>query len=230
MGEAARTTALATLDSLELRLQRVEYYLSGSDNTEDILQQVAARGQDHTVQARLARLEQGLGKLSLRSHVVGDLLTLRESAFQWMFRAHSAKDAKYPDLFHATSSDVPTTLSVSELVAIINSCAPAFPTTASRLHAIRDMPIPSAESSAALIALHPGLIGVEMLQEAQAREMAELRIRSARAVQRWYELSVLGGSECWNEWECRVGEVEKRARREESHRAKEAEESVAYAS
>lgn len=58
--------------------------------------------------------------------------------------------------------------------------------------------------------------------------MAELRTRSARAIQRWYELGVLGESECWTEWEGRLVEVEKRVRREEGRMAKEVEEDEAY--
>ena len=58
--------------------------------------------------------------------------------------------------------------------------------------------------------------------------MADLRARSARAIQRWYELGVLGQSECWTEWEGRVMEVEKRVRREEGRMAKEVEEEQAY--
>ena len=77
MNETATATALATLDSLEARLQKVQWYLSGSDEMEDTLQGVIAQGQDYTVQVRLTRLENNLGKLSSRSPVVRDLLKLR---------------------------------------------------------------------------------------------------------------------------------------------------------
>ena len=125
-------------------------------------------------------------------------------------------------------TDVPTTLSTPEILAIVNSCAPSYQTTASRLNAIKDLPIPPAEASASLISLHPRLSELELLQDEQAREMADLRTRSARAIQRWYELGVLGESECWTEWEGRVVEVEKKVRREEGRLAKEIEENEAY--
>ena len=99
---------------------------------------------------------------------------------------------------------------------------------ASRLNAIKDLPIPSAESSASLIALHPRLANVELLQELQAREMAELRTRTASAIQRWYELGVLGESECWTEWEARVVNVEKKVRHDEIRQVQEAKESQTY--
>ena len=75
--ETATETALATLESLEARLQKVQWYLCGSAEVEDALRGVTAQGQDYTVQARLARLENELGKLSSKSPVVRDLLKLR---------------------------------------------------------------------------------------------------------------------------------------------------------
>ena len=69
---------------------------------------------------------------------------------------------------------------------------------------------------------------MELLQESQGREMAELRLRSASAIQSWYELSVLDGNECWTEWEGRMSNVEKYLRREERYSAREANEKQAY--
>ena len=69
---------------------------------------------------------------------------------------------------------------------------------------------------------------MELLQESRGKEVAELRARSAIAIQRWYELGVLSASECWTEWEQRVSNVEKRIRRKEGQHAREVEESKAY--
>ena len=60
--------------------------------------------------------------------------------------------------------------------------------------------------------------------------MAELRAKTASAIQRWYELRVLGESECWNEWEESLIAVEKRVRREEMDKVKEDRERQAYRS
>lgn len=87
---------------------------------------------------------------------------------------------------------------------------------------IQDLPIPSAESSASLISLHPRLAKIELLQQSQSEEMADLRHRTAAVLQRWYEIGVLAQGECWGEWEGRVMEVEKAARREEAARSREA--------
>ena len=80
MTNLSTSTALETLDALESRIQRVEWYLSGSDEVEDALQEVSAQGRDQTVQSRLARLENNLGKLSSSSQVVSGLLRLCQSA------------------------------------------------------------------------------------------------------------------------------------------------------
>ena len=75
MSETPTKIVQATLDSLEARLRKVQWYLSGSDDNqvEDTLRQARA---DDTVQARLVRLEKDLGKLSSRSAVVRDILKL----------------------------------------------------------------------------------------------------------------------------------------------------------
>ena len=50
---------------------------------------------------------------------------------------------------------------------------------------------------------------MELLQEAQMREIGELRKRSARVLERWYLVGVEGGNECAAEWEERTGVVER---------------------
>ena len=80
MGDGSTKIALETLDALESRLQRVVWYLSGENEVGDLLHKVKVEGRDQTVQARLARLENNLGKLSSRSHEVHQLLSLCKSA------------------------------------------------------------------------------------------------------------------------------------------------------
>ena len=80
MSDDSTKLALETLDALESRLQRVVWYLSGEDEVGDLLHKVKAEGRDQTVQARLARLENNLGRLSSKSHEVYQLLSLCKSA------------------------------------------------------------------------------------------------------------------------------------------------------
>lgn len=136
--------------------------------------------------------------------------------------AYTPSDSSHPDIFPSlTPADDHATFSNAEQLAIIDSYATLFPTTASRLTSVQNLPIPSAESSASLISLHPRLAKVELLQKSQSDEMADLRYRTAAVLQRWYEVGVLGQGECWSEWEGRVMEVEKAARREEAARSRE---------
>lgn len=79
MDESSNQTAIATLFSLEDRLRRLEWYLSGDDEVKDTLQRVIDQGKNNTVQARLGKLENDLDKLSTRSPIVYNLLKLRAS-------------------------------------------------------------------------------------------------------------------------------------------------------
>jgi hypothetical protein len=73
-----------------------------------------------------------------------------------------------------------------------------------------------------LIELQPRIDTLSKRQEEQAREVAELRVRTAKVLQRWYEVSVLGGGEVWGEWEGRIEGVERGVRRGEVNREREA--------
>ncbi|KAI4144936.1 MAG: hypothetical protein L6R39_003972 [Caloplaca ligustica] len=212
----ALETALATLDNLQYRLRRLEYFISGSDDAEGPLEAAVAKGRDHSIMARLAKLEHTLYSMSERLPVVHELLQLQ---------------AAHPTLFCTSQPDldaIPSSFSTEEVTGIVTAHAPLYPLTAFRLTSIRDINIPSSSLSTSLIALRPRLAQVAQLQDTQAKEMAELRARSAKAVQRWYELGVLGQGECWAEWEGRMEECEKKVRRLEGGRRKEVEEKEKY--
>lgn len=140
-------------------------------------------------------------------------------------------EAAYPSIFHPSSSDLdvrPSTLSTEELSAVVTAHAPLYPLTASRLTLIHDINIPSSSLSSSLIALKPRLAQLARLQDAQVKEMMELRATSAKVVQRWYELGVLAQGECWAEWEGRMEQCEKSLSRLESGRRREMEEKERY--
>lgn len=64
-------------------------------------------------------------------------------------------------------------------------------------------------SSAELVGLIPRVNRVEALQAAQGREMAELRGRTVRVLERWYLVGVEGVNECVAEWDERTLGVER---------------------
>ena len=63
--------------------------------------------------------------------------------------------------------------------------------------------------------LRPRIEAAERKELDQAKEIAELRVRSAYILQRWYEVSVLAGNECWVGWETRCEAAERGVRRKE---------------
>lgn len=208
-------TASETIDLLEARLRRIEYAVCGHIDTTSVT------SSDVSISAyeRLADLEHILHGLASKSRVIQDLLKLRESIvfYQgYLVVATNAflLDAKYPDLFQSIDPDIlPTTLDPSSILSIVLASASAYPSTASRLTSILDMPIPSAESSAQLIDLQPRIAKIEALQIAQNAELSALRQRTAAVIQRWYTVDILGTGETWAELEERVQHVEQKVRR-----------------
>ncbi|KAL8926230.1 MAG: hypothetical protein Q9208_003133 [Pyrenodesmia sp. 3 TL-2023] len=213
---AGHESALASLDNLQYRLRRLEYFISGSDNAQESLAAVVSKSREYNITSRLTKLEHTLHSISVKFPIIEELLQL---------------EAAYPTLFHPSLSDndaIPSTLSREEIAAIVTAHAPLYPLTASRLISIQDINIPSSSLSTQLIALRPRLAQLLKLQDVQSQEMAALRARSAKAVQRWYELGVLAQGECWAEWEGRMEECEKRVRRLEAERRKETQEKERY--
>ncbi|KAI9648984.1 hypothetical protein NHQ30_001550 [Ciborinia camelliae] len=188
-------TASETIDLLEARLRRIEYAVCGHIDTTSLTTS------DVSISAyeRLAELEHVLHGLASNSRVIQELLKLH---------------ARYPDLFKSIDPDqIPTTLDTSSILSIILASASSYPSTASRLTSILDMPIPSAESSAQLIDLQPRIAKIEALQMAQNAELSALRQRTAAVIQRWYTVDVLRTGESWAELEGRVQQVEQKVRR-----------------
>jgi hypothetical protein len=178
---------------------------------------MSASESSRTVTARLATLESGLNHLASRSKAVQDILRLRKISKQILESILICLENLHPDLYDLSNVEKdPLLLDVSSQLAIILASAPSYHSTASRLTSIHDVPLPRAESSAALVALQPRVGKMELLQESQARQMSDLRSRSAAVLERWYEIGVLGGGDCWDEWEGRIGRVERTLKRHEA--------------
>lgn len=123
---------------------------------------------------------------------------------------------RFPDLFQSQQpNEIPSTLTTTNIASIVLSCASSFPETASRLNSLKDLPIPDAALSTSLIALKPRLESVRKLQDEQASQVAELRARSAALLERYCEVGLVAGGECWAEFEDRVEVTEMAVRRME---------------
>lgn len=79
MGNLEEKTALATIDLLARRLQRLSFLLTGKDEAEELPHDAAGQEKDQTVFARLAIVESGLRRLSNNSPALGGLLKLCKS-------------------------------------------------------------------------------------------------------------------------------------------------------
>lgn len=203
--------AFSTLSNLESRLQHLEFLLSGStDPFGQPLPATKPMSADDTVAARLEKLEKQLRKLSDSSALVRSVLGLQK---------------RHPDLLTPGSQsdrDIPSTLDPGATVAIVLAHASAFPETASRLTSLKDLPVPDAAKSALLIELGPRIEEARKVQERQIKEVSELRIRSARLVEKWVGLQV-GTGDCWAEWEGRLNDAERGVRRVEVRRERDVE-------
>lgn len=214
----------ATIELLDARLRRLSYLLTGDTHwTGEPSLPEKPDNLDESISRRLLRLEKDLEKLSRNIPAIRDVIQLRTFSFHTPFPQIAPlttfTDDRFPDLFHSPTTTnpetIPDTLTNQNLASIVLSYASAFPETASRLTSLNDLPIPDAQSSAALIELQPQLDRVARGQEEKVRDISELRIRTARVLQRWYEVGLVGGGECWAEWEGRLEDVEREVKREE---------------
>ena len=81
--------------------------------------------------------------------------------------------------------------------------------------------IPESAPLVKLIAMQTRIDKLETKQMEQAQEFAELRARSARAVEKYYESGVLQMGEQWTEWEERLKDCEILVRRKEAAKRRE---------
>lgn len=204
-------TATETIDLLEARLRRIEYAVCGH------IDEATLGSQKESATKRMSELEYSLHQLASKSRVIQDLLKLRMypiPSLCYLKKTYNILDSSHPDLFQTLPPhEIPTTLDTTSLLSIILSSASSYPTTASRLTSVIDTPIPPTNLSAQLIDLQPRIAKIGTLQASQSTELAELRERSAMAIQQWYAMNILQSGDVWAEMEGRVGVVEQKVRR-----------------
>ncbi|EPS39700.1 hypothetical protein H072_6504 [Dactylellina haptotyla CBS 200.50] len=215
----SETLALQTLSSLSARLARIEHALVGTpaltpQNTSTPLSLHAAKinHRDHSIRARLSALEAALTRLANHSKPVHDLLSL-----------HAAYPEIFIDVLPAIQLPPSGGLSIEEKAAVVLSSAPGVQSVTSQLVSLRDLPVPDVDTSVKLVGLQPRLDKLVVMQEMQAREMADLRRRSLKVLERWYEVGVEGVNECFAEWDERVAKCERVVRRMAAENGEEGE-------
>ena len=101
------------------------------------------------------------------------------------------------------------------------SHATLFPETASRLSSLESLQIPRAEQSTKLSDLALEIGKVRQGQEELEQEVEALRQRSARILEWWVKVGVVGIGDLWEEWEDRLKDVERQVARSERRRKEE---------
>lgn len=198
-------TTVETLSLLEDRLRRVAFVLHGRADERD--EGTTADSTEASAIARLRNLEQSLQALAASSTAVGDVLALH---------------TKHPELFHAPdSTHVSSTPAPSSLASLILAHSQLYQSLASKLSQLQSSSIPDVASATKLIQLRPRIEAMRAKQSAQTQELADLRVRSARAVETWYEGGVLRMGDRWADWEERLRAAEITLRRREAAKKRE---------
>jgi hypothetical protein len=128
----------------------------------------------------------------------------------------------HPDLFAPSTGAFENTKSaeLSTLSSIILAHAMLYPETASRLSSLQSLQIPSADQSAKLLSLKPRLQQLQQEEQLLQGDVRELRERTARCLEWWVNIGVVGMGDVWEDWEKRISDVERNLIRWE-RRAKE---------
>jgi hypothetical protein len=206
MAVSTDETADASLDMLEARLQRVNYALNGDGEIEDASIHTSM---DHTAAHRLRNLERQMQLIANRSPAANEVLKLQ---------------AQHPNIFEqATGAEQTNTLPLAPQAALILAHAQLYSRVSGQLQSLQETSVPDPTSASKLRELQPRIEKAAARQQQQANEFAELRSRSAAAVERWYESGILGMAERWAEWEERMRDVEIVVRRLEAMKKREEE-------
>lgn len=134
----------------------------------------------------------------------------------------TAPASTHPDLFSPANanSDIPQSEDLSTLASIVLSHATLFPETASRLASLQTLHVPSAEHSSELTSLLPKLSQCKEAEQGMEDDIRELQERSARCLEWWVKIGVVGMGEVCEDWERRIHDIERHLIRSE-RRAKE---------
>lgn len=200
MAVATHNTASDTLALLEERIRRIDYILHG-----DLARDPDRPSPTGSAVSRLRHLERSLQSLTTRSPAAADVLALQKA---------------HPQLFHSTPA-ASSTLPTPALAALVLAHRDLITSCSTHLSQLSSTSLPDSAPLTKLVALEARIQQAQAKQEEQAREVAELRARSAKAVETWYEHGVLDMGEKWADWEERVRECEILVRRREAAKARE---------
>ncbi|RMY65267.1 hypothetical protein D0862_15283 [Hortaea werneckii] len=201
-------TAADTLALLEERIRRIDHLLHGHTTLNSSLHENDPDSPPPSATVRLRKLERSLSSLLDRSPAAHQAIALQKS---------------HPHLFSSSSTTTPTDLPTSTLAALVLAHSHLYTNLSTQLTQLQTTPLPDSTPLTHLIDLQPRINKLQTKQHEQAQELADLRSRSALAVENWYTGGVMAMGERWADWEERVREVEILVRRREATRRREEE-------
>jgi len=193
--------ARGTLALIEARLHRLEFLLSGDSNDDGVPPSTTAPAtSSNTLKARLDTLEAGLAKLRRLTGSPGAII-----------RDVERLSTMYPDLFDPRTNNLNTAGSedLSTIASSVLAHAALYPETASRLSSLQTLQVPPADQSSKLVSLMPKLKELDREEQQMQEEVRQLRERSARCLEWWVKIGVVGMGDMWEDWERRIAEVER---------------------
>ncbi|KAF2716158.1 hypothetical protein K431DRAFT_235973 [Polychaeton citri CBS 116435] len=205
-----RETTSQTLDLLEERLRRVDYLINGNVVPTEQNDHLSRRQTETQLSAttRLRNLTRILDHLASKHPSVSHILDLQK---------------RRPELFGRTQAAASTSaLSTPVLTEIVLAHEQTYRHLSAQLQQLQAFDIPDPERSANLFKQRGKIDQVRVKQIEQAKEVQELRSRSARVLEEWYEGGVLGIGDMWAQLEASIKACEIMIRRVEA--AKEREE------
>ncbi|KAF2862119.1 hypothetical protein K470DRAFT_23760 [Piedraia hortae CBS 480.64] len=189
-----------TIAQLEDRLRHVEYAVHGN----------ASDFQPSSTQpaiSRLRTLEKGLASLAAKHPSVALILELQK---------------KHPSIFNPSPFPDSTDLAPAALAQLVLAHYSLVASAAANLAQLESQSaVPDSQAFAKLVALSGRIADAMERQRRQMDEVSELRLRSARVVQKWYENGVLETGESWASWDERLKDVEIVVRRREAARRRD---------
>ncbi|GAB1741706.1 hypothetical protein NU219Hw_g7119t1 [Hortaea werneckii] len=203
----SQRTAADTLALLEERIRRIDHLLHGHTTLNSSLHENDQDSPPSSATARLRKLERSLASLLDRSPAAHQAIALQKS---------------HPHLFSSTST-TSTDLPTSTLATLVLAHSHLYTNLSTQLTQLQTTPLPDSTPLTHLIDLQSRINKLQTKQHEQAQELADLRSRSALAVEKWYTGGVMAMGEQWADWEERVREVEILVRRREATRRREEE-------
>lgn len=189
------------LSLLEFRMRRLEFLLTGNSDLDGIPNAVGKSSKSSdAVASRLSSIQADLERLRHASGPAGDLIREIESLH-----------ARVPEIAITTSA--PSIGNTFERASVVLAHATLYPETASRLSSLQTLHTPPAEQSAKLSDLSPNIQACRRAQQALDSEIEDLRQRSARCLEWWVKVGVVGMGDLWEDWEDRILVIERQLAR-----------------